>query len=158
MILRPHDFSVRYKWIEGSLPPPYHYEYEICIGPGVSGEIVFYPDYPIENPPVWTETFSVDDRALDELYALIMERELFTKKWTEIEDPPVGSHLEWLEVVAYRDHILVPSVIEESEIVNDAYSMIRSLVPAWIWSKLMRQRDQYKVEYLRNQGHNSTHI
>jgi len=107
---------------------------------------------------VWTETFSVDDRALDELYTLIMERELFTKKWTEIEDPPVGSHLEWLEVVAYRDHILVPSVIEESEIVNDAYSMIRSLVPAWIWSKLMRQRDQYKVEYLRNQGHNSTHI
>jgi len=154
MMLRPHDFSVRYKWIEGSLPPPYHYEYEICIVPGVSGEIVFYPDYPIDDPPVWTETFRVDDRALDELYALIMGKELFTKKWTEIEDPPVGSRLEWLEVVAYRDRVIVPSTIEESEIVQDVYSMIKSLVPTWIWYKLMRQRDKYQREYLENTNHN----
>ena len=154
MILRPKDFSIQYWWMEGSVPPPYHYEYSIYLGPGSKGKIVFYPDYPMEKPPVWTETFSVDDRTLDELYALIVEKQLFTIKWTEIEDPAVGGSLEWLEVVAHEDQIMVPSAINESQVVNDVYSMIKSLVPRRIWSKLMHQRDQYQWEYLKNTSHN----
>jgi len=108
----------------------------------------------MDNPPVWTETFSVDDKALNELYTLTIEKGLFSKRWTEIEDSPVGGSLEWLEVVAHEGHIMVPSAINESQVVNDVYSMIRSLVPKRIWSKLMRQRGQYQRKYLENTSHN----
>src|SRR5690554_3169233 len=53
----PADFQIEYEWHEGSLPPPYHYEYTIRIGPGAQGEIVFLPDYPSDDTPVWTEPF-----------------------------------------------------------------------------------------------------
>ena len=135
------------------MPPPYHYEYSIYLGPGPEGKIVFYPDYPMDKPPVWTETFRVDDKALDELYASIIEKELFNRRWTEIEDPPVGGSLEWLEVVTHEDHMVVPSAINESETVNSVYSMIRSLVPVSIWSKLMRRRKQYETGYLEHESH-----
>ena len=154
MKVRPEDFRIQYWWREGSVPPPYHYEYSVYLGPGSKGKIDFYPDYPIDKPPIWTETFSVADKALDKLYNLIIKKELFNKRWTEIEDPPVGGSLEWLKVVAHEYHIMVPSAINESQVVNDIYSMIRSLVPRWIWSKLIRQRDQYQREYLKNTNHN----
>jgi len=108
----------------------------------------------MDNPPVWTETFSVDDKALNELYTLTIEKGLFNKRWTEIEDPPVGGSLEWLEVVAHEDHIMVPSAINESQIVNNVYTVIRSLVPKRIWSRLMRQYNEYQREYLKNTSHN----
>ena len=31
MTTRPADFSALYHWSEGSLPPPYHYEYSIYV-------------------------------------------------------------------------------------------------------------------------------
>ena len=153
MKVRPEDFSIQYWWREGSVPPPYHYEYSIYLGPGSMGKVIFYPDYPMDKPPVWTETFSIDDKALNELYDLIIEKGLFDKRWSEIEDPPVGGSLEWLEVVAHECHIVVPSAINEYQVVNDVYSMIRSLVPKRLWSKLMRQRDQYQRKYLENTSH-----
>jgi len=150
----PEDFSVQYWWREGSLPPPDHYEYSICLSSGQEGSIIFYPDYPMENPPVWTEYFSVDAESLQQLYALIIENELFGKTWTEIEDPPLGGSLEWLEVIAGGDRIIVPSAINESQVVEDIYSQIRALVPAWIWNKLMNQYKGYQREYLKNTGNN----
>ena len=149
---RPESFYIRYSWREGSLPPPYHYEYSICLGPRSEGKIVFYPDYPMDKPPVWQESFSIDDKALDELYSLIKGRELFTKRWTEIDDPPVGSSLEWMEVIAEESHIIVPSAINESQVVNDVYSMVKSIVPEQIWSRLMHQYDKYQRDYLENAG------
>ena len=76
------------------------------------------------------------------LYGLIKEKGLFTQRWTEIEDPPVGSSLEWMEVIAKQIDIIVPGAIKESHTVNDIYVTIRSLVPTQIWSKLMHQYDK----------------
>ena len=132
------------------MPPPYHYEYSIYLGSQSEGRILFYPDYPMDSPPIWQEIFSIDDRALDELYSLIAEKRLFTRKWTEIEDPPIGSSLEWMEVIARESHVIVPSAIKESHIVDDIYTMIRSLVPTQTWSKLMHQYEKYQRDYLDN--------
>ena len=83
-----------------------------------------------------------------------MEKGLFNRRWNEIEDPPAGGSLEWLEVVAHEDHIMVPSAINESQIVNNVYTVIRSLVPKRIWSRLMCQYNEYQREYLKNTSHN----
>jgi hypothetical protein len=148
---RPDDFSIYYSWREGSLPPPYHYEYSVYLGPQTEGKIVFYPDYPMDKPSAWQESFSIDDKALGELYTLIKEKQLFTRHWNEIEDPPVGGSLEWMEIIAEENHIIIPSAIKESDILDDIYITIRSLVPKEIWAKLMRQYDKYQRKYLENQ-------
>ena len=73
----PKDLTLQYDWGAGSMPPPYHYEYTIRIGPGLQGEIVFYPDYPGQGTPVWTEPFDADQEALDALYALVSPRDQY---------------------------------------------------------------------------------
>jgi len=147
--MRPEDFTVIYKWIEGSVPPPYHYEYEIHVGPGEKGRVVFYPDYPLEDPPVWIEEFHLDNVALNRLYELVVEKGVLTRDWIITEDAEVGGEYEWIEGVANAIHFKVPSTIEESEIVESIYEFLRSLVPERIWTKLMSQQKQYEIDYLQ---------
>ncbi|MFC1995770.1 hypothetical protein ACFLVM_02730 [Chloroflexota bacterium] len=146
----PEDFVIRYKWTEGSVPPPHHYEYEIHIGPREVGRIIFFPDYPMENPPIWIEEFHLDNVVLDRLYEVMVERGIFVRDWTEIENTAVGGELEWIEGTANKMDFRVPSTIEESEMVQSIYELLKSLVPRGIWTKLMSKRQQYENDYLEN--------
>lgn len=148
--MRPEDFAVRYKWIEGSVPPPYHYEYEIHVGPGENGRIIFCPDYPMEAPPVWIEEFHLDNVTLNRLYEFMVEKGVLVRDWTDMEDATVGGELEWMEGIANKIHFKVPSAIEESEMVESIYEFLRSLVPERIWTKLMSQQQQYEIDYLES--------
>ena len=148
---RPSDFSFRYKWREGTVPPPYHYEYTISAGPTSAGRIDFLPDYPEYNPPTWTETFDLDNDALDNLYALMLNKNMFEKNWTVIEDGRVGGPLEWMEVTAAGKKFLVPSVIEEAAILSQVYDAVKALVPEGIWAALMAKREQFQRSYLEDQ-------
>src|SRR5687768_8853812 len=76
---RPADFRVQYHWSEGSLPPPYHSEYTIRLGPGLQGEIEFQPDYPSGDTPIWIETFEIEDEDLEKLYALMWAKGIFAE-------------------------------------------------------------------------------
>lgn len=140
---RPADFAVQYDWREGSVPPPYHYEYTIRIGPGPEGTVVFVPDYPMHDPPVWKETFPVDTSALDHLYHLMAVRDTFRATWTELADPPVGGSLEWMRVTAAGKTCEVPSQIEETDTLADVYKAIRDLVPRSTWAQLMAKQQAF---------------
>ena len=139
----PEDLSLRYRWCEGSVPPPDHYEYAIEIGPG-GGRIEFCPDYPSEGVPVWEEEFEVSVGEIESLYRLVIASRILGEMWTAIEDPPVGGSLEWLEIVAQGKHIRVPSAIEESEKVREIYGAIRDLVPEDVWTGLMVKYGRYQ--------------
>jgi hypothetical protein len=78
--VRPNDFGVEYSWREGSLPPPYHYEYTVIIKPSSLGEIALTPDYPSTTVPKWTEYFNVEEQALNDLYRVMVENGLFNTK------------------------------------------------------------------------------
>ena len=148
---RPADFSVQYEWREGSLPSPSYYAYTIRIGPGVQGEIVFSPDYSSNKPPVWTETFSVEDGDLEKLYALMSEKGMFTKSWQQEDIPPADESVEWLEVTAHGEHFLVPRYVageKEAEAIQEVYAAINSLVPGTVGAKLCSQREQYEQGFL----------
>ncbi len=146
MELTPKDFSVQYNWCAGSVPPPYHHEYTIRIGPGLEGEIVFYPDYPGQDTPVWKEPFEVGKEALEGLYALVAERVL-GREWVEVRDGTVGGSLEWLKGTANGESFRVPGRIAEPEAVAPVYAVIKALVPDAIWARLMAQREQYERDH-----------
>ncbi len=144
---RPADFAVVYTWQAGSMPPPYHHEYSIHIGPQTECRIVFLPDYPSDATPRWKETFPVANEILDELHRLILENDLARKEWPEDQVNAIGGSQDWIKITADGDTTLVPSWASKDERVSSVYDFIRDLVPETIWTSLKSRRERYVREY-----------
>jgi hypothetical protein len=146
---RPADFNLAYEWQEGSLPPPYHYEYTITIKPDGKGEIVMLPDYDSDATPYWIETFTLTPATLDQFYRLLVEKGLFTQRWQAQSDPPVGGSHDALRVTAHDRTIDIPSFVisTQAAAADDITTAVRALVPDNIWDKLNAQREQYVREH-----------
>jgi hypothetical protein len=146
---RPQDFKVIYEWQEGSLPPPYHYEYTITIKPSGEGEIVMLPDYDSDATPYWVEPFAVTPTALDQLYRLLVDKGLFTQVWQAQSDPPVGGSYDSLQVTAHGQQIEIPSFViaAQATAAEDIATAVRALVPQDLRDKLNTQREQYVREH-----------
>ncbi len=142
----PDDFGIRYRWREGSLPPPDHYEYTIRLGPGTEGSIVFLPDYPAHNPPIWTERFEIDRSSMERLYGLLEEKGIFTKKWTET-DESTGGALESVKITAGGREFTVPGGIKEAKNVEEIYGLVRSIVPEDVWDAMISRRERFLKDY-----------
>ena len=141
----PVDFNLHYDWQEGSLAPPFHYEYSITLESDGRGELVMIPDYPGEDVPVWVEGFQVDADAMNELYQLMLERGVFTTDWRAQGDPPVGGSFQWLTVSAGGQTVEIPAfpIESQAEAAEAVSAAINRMVPQATWDKLDAQRDEY---------------
>ena len=146
----PQDFRIRYEWQAGSLPPPYHYEYTIQIGPAPEGEVEFRPDYSFNDPPVWTERFDVAEQDLTRLHELMADKGIFSKRWQPSEQVLVGGGAQWAEISANGKQYIIPSQLdpELTEKMGEMYEAIRALVPEATWKKLKVKHKDYEREYL----------
>ncbi len=147
---RPDDLAIEYQWREGALPPPDHYEYTIRISREAKGIIEFRPDYPRENVPIWTESFTVDEETLARVYGLMVGKGIFREKWESDERVPPGDQVETLEVTSQGNHVHVPGNIKNKVDIRDVYTAIRGLVPHTIWESLMARREQYESDFLED--------
>jgi hypothetical protein len=149
---RPDDFSFQYNWAAGSMPPPYHYEYTIQIGPGPFGKATLVPNYPGADVPVWTEDFTITEQQLDDLYNLVTQKNMLRNNWREMSSPPVGGSTHWAAITAGGERYTVPSTLETSEevVVDDVYESVMAMVPSAQWSKLLDQRAEYERDYQKN--------
>lgn len=149
---RPGDFSVHYGWAEGSLPPPYHYEYGVDIKPDGRGQITFVPDYPSASAPKWVESFTVTEAKLDGLYRLLAERGLFTTKWTQTDSPPTGAPFRSLAVTAGGKTFEVSDYLtsQQEPAAGAMYEAIEALVPGDIRASLQSRRQKYVQEHGRD--------
>jgi len=148
-IKRPDDFSVSYEWQEGSLPPPYHYEYQISLQSSGQGKVTMVPDYPSAGVPVWTETFAIQPNSLNELYRLMITQCVLVTDWQAPTHPLVGGPLESMQVTAHGKQIKVPASLipQQASLVKKIYSAVTALVPKAIWEKLSTLRAQYIREH-----------
>jgi hypothetical protein len=145
---RPDDFSVEYEWREGSLPPPYHYEYTVIIKPSGQSEIVMTPDYASITAPKWTEYYMIEEQGLNDLYRVLVENGLFTRKWRQLTAAPVGGSNQTLVVTARGQRIKVEDyLVSEQQVSAKAmYTAVQALVPKEIWERLQAKRQQYMQE------------
>jgi hypothetical protein len=114
LVTRPADLSIQYEWQEGSLPPPYHYEYTITVSSAGQGTIVLIPDYPADGVPIWTENFAVSPAQMDALYQLFLTNGLFENSWQET-DPPVGGSSQSIAITAHGQEITIPTYVIEAQ-------------------------------------------
>jgi hypothetical protein len=144
----PPDFALRYEWHEGSVPPPYHYEYVIRVGPGAQGEILFYPDYPQHDPPVWREEIAVSAEALAAVYELLVRQGVFRRVWRQPERQTVGGSLSWLEVTAGGKTVSIPSALapDQARLIAPVYEAIRALVGDDLWRSLMTRYEVFQQQ------------
>jgi|CXWL01.1.fsa_nt_gi hypothetical protein len=165
MKTRPADFSIHYKSTNGSLPPPYHYEYTIRIEPAGAGQVELIPGYPFLDPsvvlPTWVEHFHVVEQNLDDVYRVMVENELFTRSWrkSDTRQEP-GGGLESLVVLAGGKQITVKDFLasEQEASARVMYAAVRDLVPKNLWEQLEARREQYIEEYQRRRrGHHDEH-
>ncbi|HET9496535.1 MAG TPA: hypothetical protein VFR15_20090 [Chloroflexia bacterium] len=151
----PADFKVTYEWRAGSMPPPYHYEYTVTVGPGAVGEVRFVPNYPGEGVPVWTEKLDVTPEQIKELYGVVVQQRLLRGDWRELPSPPVGGSVEWAVIEANGQKHTIPVALEDPDAIAVAplYEMVRAkIVPEAVWEKLQAQRQQYEEDYLAKEG------
>ena len=148
---RPDDFAVAYDWREGSLPPPYHYEYSITLNAEGLCEIIMMPGYGRAEVPRWEERFEVPVADRDRLYQQFLDLGLFTQSWREPSERNVGGSTQWMTVVANGTSFKTPAQVVESQeaSVEQISAAIRAIVPPEIWNKLQDQLKQYQEENQR---------
>ncbi len=142
---RPEDFQVRYEFAEGSLPPPYYYQYSLQIGPGEEAEISMTPDYPGEGVPTWTETFTLTAAEVDALYQQLVSLGLLSTRWAAEDDPPVGGSRTWLEALVNGREIRVPPypVSSQRDRAGELLEAVQAVVPQDILDGLLARRESY---------------
>lgn len=142
------DYSLTYEYRAGSMPPPFHHEYTIRLGPHGAGEILYSPDYPNHHPPVWRETFTVPQADWVELCAMVDKTVLHTT-WSPTQRHAVGGSQEWLEVAEGDTRVSVPAQLEERDEkkIRTVYDRLRALVPDELWKSLQARREAYEDNY-----------
>lgn len=147
---KPTNFRIHYEWQEGSIPPPYHYEYTIQIGPGPEGEITLSPDYGFNHPSTWTEKWEISSQQFTELYTLLRHLDIGKRQWQARTGVSAGGSVEWLEGNIDGQNFSVPAQLDgaDRQAIAEVYRTVRSFVPEPIWNKLMKQREQYVQTYL----------
>ncbi len=150
----PGDLALRLEWQAGTMPPPYHYEYTIHLGPGPTGEIVFLPDYAQHHPPTWREGFAVLPTEMARLYALLSECGVFSRQWHRPAAQAVGGDLTQLEVTVGGARFAVPGELarDDARAIEPVYEAIRGLVPAAVWERLQARRAAYEQAYRLEHG------
>jgi hypothetical protein len=143
-----NDLTVRYKWFEGSLPPPYHYEYEIQIGPGPVGKIIFIPDYKSADVPVWEREFEISEGEYGALLYITNDQGVFKTDWQENPDPPVGGHGSYASFTYCGQEASVPSFLKDDQYskIKPIYNMVEGLVPEEIRQELNAKHEAYMQE------------
>ncbi len=143
----PDDFAVRYDFAEGTVPPPYHYEFEIHIGPGTSAHIDYHPSYGPD--PTWTERFDISEGARARLFELLTRLDVFSRTWEPMHEPPLGGSVERMWARADGRDVTVPFHLESDRDRRDAdtlYSRIRGLVPQEVRDTLDARHERYVRE------------
>jgi len=149
---RPDDFAVAYDWREGSLPPPYYYEYTITLTAKGNCEVIMVPGrYGAAEAPQWRELFQVPDADRDRLYQQFLELGLWTQSWREPNERNVGGSTFWMTVVANGRQVKLPAQVVDSqeESAEQISAAVHAIIPPEIWNKLQDQLKQYQEENQR---------
>lgn len=146
----PRDFSLVLDWDMGALPPEYHYQYTITIGPGPQGEFAYHPGYEGNSSLDWIIPIEVDEDDLQSLYSYLKVNNILRNQW-ESGQPLLGGQSAHMIINAFDQHYVVPSISEvspkERELVEQTIELIRTVVPETIWSEMEQRQKDYESSF-----------
>lgn len=137
----PNDFTVKYNYVSGTIPPPYHYEYNVSIDAKGNGIISYKPDYVFDT--LWTETFKLPRKSIGNFWSLLKKNDFFEKKWTDAEKHPVGGSIEYLEITAKNKIYKIPAFPIEKDNAEKFLKAVRQLISKTAMDILTAKREKY---------------
>jgi len=142
----PDDFSFKFAWDTGALPPAYHYAYQINVAADGKGEFIYqegYEDVGAKAPTL--REFNLSQAQLDQVYEMMLDRDMLREKWAEGE-PLLGAPSAAMAITAGGKTNQVPSTAamqaEDRNVVTEVYDYLHSLLPQSIWDELANWRTQ----------------
>jgi hypothetical protein len=145
------DLTLRYEWHEGSVPPPFHYEYTIALEAGGAGTVDFFPDYPQHGVTPWRRAFQASPANVAALLALMDKKRVFERRWHRARRHTVGGSHAYLDATVGGRAVSVPAGLppRDARSIAPVYDAIRALVPKAIWDKLFRRYEEYQFRHAR---------
>lgn len=139
------DFKIEYHWAEGSVPPPYHYEYSLILHGDGTGFVSYWPDYDMPGVPFWQRKNSIPPKKYEPLKTLIEQDGLISHIWRQFEVVPVGGSQEWCKGIVSGRILLIPTELiqEDADKARVFYSEIKQIVPQKLWDEFSRLRNDY---------------
>ena len=146
----PKDFSLVLDWDTGALPPEYHYQYTISIGPGPQAEFVYHPGYEATAENTWITSFVISEADLQKLFNYLEQKDVLRNRWATGE-LLVGGQGTSISITAFDQQYLIPGVSEvnreERELIEQLIEEIKSYVPDQIWEEMERRQSEYETSY-----------
>ncbi|MEO0557682.1 MAG: hypothetical protein AAF170_05795 [Bacteroidota bacterium] len=142
---RPSDFTLRYQWDAGSLPPPYGYQVRVNVDADGSGMAQIQMNG--QNAPVWTERFRATAEQMDETYRAFCESGVYVTEWQEPDAVPVGGSAWRLVTTANSDRVVIPpyAISSPARSLDQVVDVVEEIVPRSMWQRLEAKRDAYQA-------------
>lgn len=133
------QIDITFAFSAGSMPPPYHDEYEITIH-NQAGEIQYWPDYPGGLTPMWKMPFAVDTSKVSALYQQV--KDLLEMTQVKVTGITVGGSQQWAHgKVDGMDFVVQPD--QANDAWHKCYENIKLCVPESIWADLAARRSTF---------------
>jgi hypothetical protein len=147
-------FEIVYHWMEGSVMPPYHYEYSIKIQEDRTGIVTYRPDYDLDDVPVWNRYFIIPQELYSRLYDLLESGEFYAYEWKQGLEIIVGGSQEWCDGTFENHKFHIPAGLtrEDAGKAGALYLLFKQLGPEEMWDDLDRMRKEYIIGYFQGQS------
>jgi hypothetical protein len=139
MNLYPEDFSFRFRWQMGNVPPPYYYEYTIRVSADGTGDIELLPDYPQHHPQKRTAPLHLNKTTLVYLFEEMQTASLFEKDCVEVESNWIGGSQAALDIHAWGKDFHVPYSVSSADAhrLEPVFQAIQELIPSQLLNGLL---------------------
>jgi len=149
LVNRPADLKITYHWDTGSLPPKYHYSYEIILESDGTGQFIFQQSYAGNGAPTPSvTTFTVPSEKINQLYQLLLTKNMLRTEWVK-KQPLIGGSSSELQINADGKTFSIPNdtlMIEKDKTDSaEVYDFIKKLAPKVIWDELANIRNQIET-------------
>jgi hypothetical protein len=148
--------SILYSYSNGTLPPPYHYEYTITLNPEGNGELMHTSGYEINPATTATYKFNIDNDQMNSLNNTFERMNVY--QTINQNDPDrerhVGGPVEYLKVTVTNPdpNLDQPPVVivitefpsERRNEVQEMFNLIKSFVPENIWNDTRQKQEAYE--------------
>jgi hypothetical protein len=139
----PADFAGVVEYANGSVPPPYHYEWRVTFDSSTAA-VAWRPGYGESTQP-WRKTVHISDAQRTRLYGQLRDLGVFGGAEAD-DDGMVGGPGGTIEVTAggrTYHHGSLGGSERSGQLLEDAADAVRELIPADIWAGLEAEQDDW---------------
>ena len=142
----PSDFVGEVSYSNGSVPPPYHYEWRVAFDTGTA-RLVWTPGY--DDAEEWSETVDLDREQRQRLYDRIRETGLFEFENSDdgMVGGPTGRATFGRPPNLRHDTGTLGTSEAGQDMLDELVAATEATFPAHVWAEMERRQDEWEQRH-----------